>query len=476
LSSTTDRTAQRGQILVLFAGGLVTVMLVAALAFDVGMMLVERRAQQNTADAAALHAARYVIDEPYGVVEARAKDLALNNGYGDDPTETVTVHIPPVSGSYAGLPGFVEVEIDATRPSIFGGILGRAGWPVGVFAVAGNQQGVTISFGMLSLNRTACNAIQVTGGGSVISAASIHSSSSGAECPGDPVGFLRNGNGTIQVPEGAFCRSAGELLSGNNGSMNCEPVENSFGLPDPLLSLQAPAKPGLAAPLQQRPTDTQVDVPDYCPGATDPRRQPSEANPRTCVLGNGPGQAGRRWILRPGLYPGGIDVGGNVTAYLLPGTYWIGGGGFKISSGSVISIDAQPIDTQLDLSPGGGVLIYNSKLPGSAGKPIESGGSGAVWQLRPLLYPFQETMIDLVIFQDREVCQDVTLNGSASNASAVRGIVYVPCGEVKLNGSGSTFTLDQIIADTIKTSGTGTITVLRESGIDAEISGIGLVE
>ena len=45
----------------LFAGGLVALLLMAALAFDVGMMLVERRDQQNAADAAALAGARYVL-------------------------------------------------------------------------------------------------------------------------------------------------------------------------------------------------------------------------------------------------------------------------------------------------------------------------------------------------------------------------------------------------------------------------------
>ena len=39
LSSTTDRSDERGQILVLFAGGLVALFIIAALAFDVGSML-----------------------------------------------------------------------------------------------------------------------------------------------------------------------------------------------------------------------------------------------------------------------------------------------------------------------------------------------------------------------------------------------------------------------------------------------------
>ena len=58
MSSTTSRPQERGQVLVLFAGGLVALLIVAALAFDVGMMLVERRDEQNAADAAALAGAR----------------------------------------------------------------------------------------------------------------------------------------------------------------------------------------------------------------------------------------------------------------------------------------------------------------------------------------------------------------------------------------------------------------------------------
>src|ERR671912_1529724 len=60
LSSTTERPNERGQILVLFAGAAVALLIVAAIAFDVGSMYLERRDQQNAADAAALAGARYV--------------------------------------------------------------------------------------------------------------------------------------------------------------------------------------------------------------------------------------------------------------------------------------------------------------------------------------------------------------------------------------------------------------------------------
>ena len=60
--STTNSDRQRGQVLVLFAGGAIVLMIIMALVYDGGMMLAERRDQQNAADAAALAGARFVLD------------------------------------------------------------------------------------------------------------------------------------------------------------------------------------------------------------------------------------------------------------------------------------------------------------------------------------------------------------------------------------------------------------------------------
>ena len=70
----------------------------------------------------------------------------------------------------------------------------------------------------------------------------------------------------------------------------------------------------------------------------------------------------------------------------------------------------------------------------------------------------------IVIFQDRTVTTTVTLNGSASTTQ-VEGIIYVPAGQVKLNGNGGTLIVDQVIADTFDINGNGgTIKVLRKHG------------
>jgi hypothetical protein len=70
----------------------------------------------------------------------------------------------------------------------------------------------------------------------------------------------------------------------------------------------------------------------------------------------------------------------------------------------------------------------------------------------------------------------VTLNGSSSTTE-VEGLIYVPGGQVKLNGNGGTLIVDQIIADTfLIDGGGGTIEVLRRTGLDAIIIAAGLVE
>lgn len=491
MSSTTDRTRERGQVLVLFAGGLVALLLVAALAFDVGMMLVERRDQQNAADAAALAGARFVLTSP-AQAEAAARRLARDNGFDDaDPNEVVNVFMPAIHGRYAGLPGFIEVQIHATRPSIFGGVIGQATWPVGSLAVATNSQNLTFPFSMLALHPTACKAIAVSGGGVIEAYANIQANSSGSDCIGTPIGFSRTGGATIDVnaPD-ATCRVVGKFQDQGSGPpVDCTIAENSFALPDPLRNLPAPAKPALAPAMVYAGTVVpNPDPPKNCPGGSP---APNEASPTLCKIPASGGPSNVPWILYPGLYPGGLEVGQGRIVYLMPGIYWIGGGGLDIGGGaSIVTIATESQATpNLASSPCatavttadlcGGVMIYNSSLPSKAGGPITLNSSGATMKLAALDVPVSDprhVYQGMVIFQDRTLATPVTLNGSAST-TVVEGIVYVPGAQVKLNGNGGTLIVDQVIASTFDINGNGgTIKVLRGTGVDAVIVAAGLVD
>lgn len=514
MSSTTSRTSarqgERGQVLVLFAGGILTLLVVAALAYDVGMMLVERRDSQNAADAAALAGARYIFEDDciapaWTCTKARAAALkvALANGYDDaDPSEVVQLHIPPTSGRYKTFPNFLEVDINSERPSIFGAVVGRKTWPVGVFAVATNDQDLTFPFSMLALDSSACKAIQVSGTGLLEAFGNVQSNSNGSEAGCGGIGMSRSGGGNINVvADDATCRAAGTIQDQGTGTMTCARAENSFALPDPLRNLPAPAKPGLA-PTVQRIGHTKAIEP-HCPGATGAGNVPTETQTTGCdIAGNGGSSRGTAWLLSPGLYPAGLTIDNQARAYLLPGIYWIGGGGLQVNGdASLISVDSLATATSMNSgftianvksiwntgSQGGGVMIYNSKLPTSAGGTMDIGGGGGFLLVKAFFDPVStppdanEIYNNISIFQDRTVDTTVKLNGSDAYGE-LAGIIYVPAPNcpvscVTINGSTSEFVVDQIIADTFKINGSGgTIRILRRVSVDAVIIAAGLVD
>jgi len=502
--------AESGQVIVLFAGAIATLLIVAALAFDVGSILVERRDQQDAADAASLAGARYVLTSPNfnglcptsgttgNVAVDAACQIALQNGFSTaaDGTEKVHVYIPALHGRYAGLPHFVEVQIDAVRPSIFAGIVGRGSWPVGSMAVATNGQNLAFPFGMIALNPTACKAIQVSGSGTINSYGSIQANSDGSGCiSGGDVSFSRTGGSTINVlATDAYCRTVGTIQDQGSGSMTCTRAPDSFALPDPLRNLPGPPKPALAPPIV--PVGNTLAPAAGCPGSASPA---TEAAPTKCDPGAGTPKSSYNatsWIIYPGLYPGGLAVSNNAKVYLMPGIYWIGGGGVTLGGGgpsdtsAMVSISSAA-DATSGLSHatwsagGGGVMIYNSSLPNAAGGPITLNGKAATLWLKP--FHADDTIPDscadlscysnIVIFQDRSLTTDVTINGSNSTTE-VRGLIYVPGGTVTLNGDAGTVTnVDQIIADQFKITGNGgTLNVDKGTDFEATIVAAGLVD
>jgi hypothetical protein len=483
---------ERGQVLALFGGALIVLFIIAALAFDVGLVLVERRDEQNAADAAALAGARYVLADENAARDAATR-MALLNGYdGADANENVLIHIPPMHGRYAGFPGFIEVQIESTRPSIFAGIIGKYVWPVGAFAVATPSQDLNFPFSMLALNPTACKAIQVSGSGEVNAVGTVQSNSDGSGCAGDPISFSRTGGSTINVGDDVYCRAFGEIQDQGSGSMDCTIDPNKFALPDPLKDLPEPSKPALAPAMGfVGPGTEPADQPRWCPGRDD-GFAPVATDANTCVLGSPSSTySGLAWILYPGLYPGGLDIAADTTAYLMPGIYWIGGDGIEVSNGgSIISIDTEadavadpttlvwePTRGSMDPPNGlGGVLIYNSDDPAPGG-PITQNGSSAIVKLMPI-QDSTSPYFNIVIFQDRTLSvpgDDVTLNGSDSE-TVVAGLIYLPVGDIKLNGNGGTLTLGQVIASTYQINGDGFFYITEDDLFESTLVAAGLVD
>ena len=472
MSSTTDVRSPRGQVLVIFALALFTLILIAALAFDAGQMILEKRDQQNGADAAALAGARYLINEP-GYADQGARAIATANGFtnGVDNT-TVQVFIPPDTGIFRNVPGFVEVVISNRRPSVFGRIIGVTGWNVSARAVAANQQGLDLPFSMLALHPSDCKALQVSGTGFVNSNGSIQVNS---DCSGNAMDV--GGSGIVTVTaDGATCNAVGGINEHGGGDLNCVESENSYAIPDPLRSRPAPPVPPYPQPIE-KVLPTPKNPPAGCPGSGSPA---TATSPKTCAF-NG-SYDGTSWRFFPGYYPGGIKAG-KAILHLEPGIYYIGGGGFEVTNGGVNSVGPGLVAPP----HGGGVLIYNTEayafhdecIAGTA--PVQAcigpihlaGGSSSV-NLLPL--NDGSAWDGMVIFQDRNLSGEIRINGGDSNME-VAGTIYAPLGEVTVNGSSSVLTLDQIIAYTFKVNGSGgTIDILYRDGVTARISGVGLVE
>jgi hypothetical protein len=270
---------ERGQILVLFVGGLVAFLAIAALVFDVGQNLFDWRTQRNAADAAALAGSRYIA-EP-GCLAApsiaacttayqAAIHVAALNGYGDvdgdgiDDRGHVDVHIPAIASgsSYAGLPGFLEVDIHTDRPSFFAAVLGMLQQNVDAMAIAGNSNDVIPPYSMLALNPD-CDpnpSGQVGGNGDVTVGGSVVVNSN---CDG---ALLVNGNGSLIAPECDVVGTAQE--SGSNANLDC-PVLPFDGTTDPLAYINSGSMPGTPAPVEilSWPNGT-ASIPAGCPGST----------------------------------------------------------------------------------------------------------------------------------------------------------------------------------------------------------------
>jgi len=438
--------------------------MVSALAVDAGILIVERRQQQNAADAAAIAASRYVVDDP-NLALTTAVALATANGYthGNGP-QTVSVNIPPTHGAFLGKAYYVEVEIASNRPSLFGAILAMTDWDVSARAVATNQDTINAEWAIIALHPTQCDAGLVSGNGTVIAFGNIQVNS---DCDNGALRRQGAGNISVQIPSGA-CNVVGDIQDGGGqGIFDCVQNEGAPLLPDPLAMLSPPAIPALAASMQQ--LVGAMATPTGCPGSGNPA---TVANPDECAFPSS--YAGTTWRMFPGHYPGGIKLQGG-TFYMEPGIYYIGGGGFVATGNGTTLLSVEPGGTT---GPSGGVLFYNSQITGSAIEAVTLNGSTANINLEPI--KDGSTYENLLFWQDRNYDiggDDLTINGSDSDMS-VRGLIYVPSGDVKVNGGSGQLQMDTTIGNTFVVHGSNgsEIRVLDEDEYRFSLLAAGLVE
>ncbi len=490
MSSTTDRRQERGQVLAIFAFGLVGILAIAALVFDVGQNLFERRKQQDAADSAALAGARFMTvpacrTTPNATTCAQAvsaaSEIAQQHGYA--PSQ-VTINIPPDSTSqFYGEPGHLQVTLSSDRGSYFAGVLGLTGFRIATQAVAANIDRYPLPFSILSLNSgggAGCKAGHVTGNGVVDIEGDIMVS---ASCTNP--GALSFDGSNVVVNVTGQCGTSGMIGVGPSDTVNCGTTAE--GLPpvdDPLAGLNGPAIGGSAVP---NPAAGMVvsgahaatnRPPAGCPGSTS--SPPSEANPAGCDVHFNRVKTVR---IYPGVYWGGLklrETSDDLVVYMEPGIYYMAGGGFEVA-GAVNLYTVDPGGTTFATDPDSGVMIYNTDHPdcsGGGGPCIGAidfqNTSGGTIQLRGY---HGATYEPLLFYQDRNASSQPALKLEGNTAMSLTGAIYLPKADFDYAGNSAGEVLGaQVICDTFKISGNGGLTITYDPDEAIQQSGTGLVQ
>lgn len=293
-----NRTARRGMVAVMTAVLLPIIIGTMALAFDGGLMYLQRRKAQSVADAAALAGAYHLLkgnnsSEAQSAAQSAAMAVAQQNGM------PITTSQVDVSQS-----GYVKVSVNGTQARFFSGL-----WGQGSLAVDANAKavGATVPYSKDSILVLKQTGTSVTLSGTTqiadINGPIVVNSTSSAA-------ILSSGNNSISAPE--LDLSGNILYSGHNPNNAAQTKYGQPFTPDPLASVQPPDPSTL----------------------TTQRTSPINLTSSTSMT------------LNPGVYNGGFNMSGQSSITLNPGVYYINGGGINMSGGASIT--------------GNGVFIYNT--------------------------------------------------------------------------------------------------------------------
>lgn len=399
--------ARRGTVVVVAAVSMVTLLSFVALSLDGGLLLDKRRQAQSASDAAALAGAGDLYErwfslapslrgsDPNGTARAAALAAAEAHGYKNGVSGcTVTVNIPPLSGPFVGQFGHVEVIVQQTQQRFFSNVFGASAVPYGSRSVSRGKRS-SINDAILCLDPDNKGALNAGGGGTVsIIGAPVQVNSNHAEA------MIANGGGTMIADKFLVGGSPGWSTPGG-GSFTGPITPNSEPIPDPLAYLPVP----------------------------DPSTMTVQSDKKLSQSGN------KTSNLKPGVYVGGIQATGG-TLNLDPGVYYMQGGGFSISGQANVY--------------GSGVMIYNA--PTSNSDVVSLAGGGNI-VLSPMMSgPYQ----GVLLFQDRNSTNTVSVSGSSSGTFTITGAFYTANGMLSVTGNGVQQTLgSQYISSTLQLGGNG---------------------
>ncbi|MGH2455528.1 MAG: pilus assembly protein TadG-related protein [Candidatus Limnocylindria bacterium] len=482
----TRRTSNepRGQVLLMVAFALVVLLGILALAFDLGFSWMLHRKEQNAADPGAIAAARWlkdslgdtaVVADVQDEMNADACFYAQQNGFFVDDAGCAAalaagdlqVHSPPISGSYAGSEGRVQVIIHDTHPTFFARIWGQTEAAVTTAAVAANDTGNSNSSSLVALQPVCSggSAGTVSGGGTVEIFPLNPTQEGGYVHVNSPCGSSTNdvcdngsgssalavsGGGTLITPYAyvvGTCVENGTDPDNSNPGIWCDDTFTDDSCID------EGHYPPIADPLAGVP---EPQIEDF-PNATCPDGTPSTpASTQGCELRNGtpncPDEVTGPSVchLYPGVYYGGWVVGSNVRVELDPGLYILAGGGIRLQGvSSSIEAVSSPSGTEAR------VTIFSTDGPGCPGiaaqcqGPIRFTANQAFKANATNAASCQAVLAatglnicpwkGILVWQDGSVAtpgSEVRLGGQSSTILA--GTIYAPLSHVEIDGGNNT--------------------------------------
>jgi hypothetical protein len=355
-----------------------------------------------------------------------ALTTAAANGYTNDGVSSVItpnltdgsgnpvhgVWSPPISGDHVGDPHYVEVVVQWNQARGFSSIFGSGAIPVRARSVAMASLKPYSTSAILNLDPTGAGALSASGNPTISVNAPITVNSNSSQA------LTVSGSSDLSAPVinviGNYTLSGGATLTGTVHT-------GVTATPDPLAALVAP----------------------------DPTTLTSQSG-SALSLGDG-----NSHTLSPGVYTGGISISGATSVTLLPGIYYMQGGGFSLSGSSNLT--------------GSGVMIYNA--PAAASDQISLGGSGNV-TLSP---PTSGRYSGIALFQDRS--STVTASITGNSGFNVTGTFYIAGATLKVTGNSSAALLgSQLISRDLTIGGNASLTITWDTNKVARKRFVQLVE
>jgi len=353
---------------------------------EAGLWLYSHQTLQSAADSAAASAA-VGLGSTSPTTQAHAIAAAYGFVSGTNGV-SVTVNNPPQSGNFTTNANAVEVIVTQPQARTFSALAGSGSVSIGGRAVAVKSGGQIC---LLALDPTAPGTISASGGANInMPQCGIFSDSN------SPSSISLNGGATITAlsagASGGLSQTGGSSLTTTQGvTLNAAPMG------DPYANVPLPS--------------------------------PSGCNPCTYTGGT--------QTINPGVYNGGISIGGSAQVTMNPGIYFMNGGSLSVSGGGTLT--------------GNGVTIVFTGSGSNYASASFSGGSRV-----NLTAPTSGTTAGMVFFGDRAMPTSTTFSLSGGNQFNFSGSLYLPSATVSISGgAGTGGPCQQIIADKLNLSGGG---------------------